>query len=300
MNTLTDHQIRALNFKNHISLTANAGSGKTLVLASRYLEIALKENISLRNIAAITFTDKAAGELYKKIAGEIERKLSYSSDIREKIRLEEIRQQLVSANISTIHSFCIDILREYPVEAKLDSNFVPVDEKASSELIELAIEEAIKNALNVPDEEINMKYLVRVFASKKNFSDQIVSLIKHRKNVLTITKNIYSLKETEISKFFFNSFMEYSEKIFINKIENAINLIRSINSAVLDVNIKNAIASSINNLLNDNLSLERFWDKLLMLLKIKNLITTKTGSVKINGYLGKHSFENLGNEVNQI
>ncbi len=300
MNTLTDHQIRALNFKNHISLTANAGSGKTLVLASRYLEIALKENISLRNIAAITFTDKAAGELYKKIAGEIERKLSYSSDIREKIRLEEIRQQLVSANISTIHSFCIDILREYPVEAKLDSNFIPVDEKVSSELIELAIEEAIKNALNVPDEEINMKYLVRVFASKKNFSDQIVSLIKRRKNVLTITKNIYSLKETEISKFFFDSFMEYSEKIFINKIENAINLIRSINSAVLDVNIKNVIASSINNLLNDNLSLERFWDKLLMLLKIKNLITTKTGSVKINGYLGKHSIENLGNEVNQI
>ncbi|MHB8578899.1 MAG: UvrD-helicase domain-containing protein [Ignavibacteriaceae bacterium] len=300
MNALTDNQIKALNFKNHIALTANAGSGKTFVLANRYLEIALKENISLRNIAAITFTEKAAGELYKKIASEIGRRLSENSDIRERIRLEEIRQQLVSANISTIHSFCLDILREYPVEAKLDSNFVPVDEKVSSELIELAIEEAIKNALNVSDEESNMKYLARYFSSKKNLSNQIGSLIRHRKNVLVISKNIYCQEETEISKFFFDSFMEYSEKIFSNKIENAINLIRNINNAVLDLNIKNPIALSINNLLIENLSLERFWDRLLMLLKIKILMTTKTGSLKINGYLGKHFIETFYNEVNQI
>ena len=69
---LTPHQSAALDISKSVSLTANAGSGKTYVLSKRYLEIALKANIPLKNIAAITFTEKAAGELYKKISEEIE------------------------------------------------------------------------------------------------------------------------------------------------------------------------------------------------------------------------------------
>ena len=56
-----------------------------------------------------------------------------------------IRSQLVSANISTIHSFCLDILRQFPVEAGLDANFQPIDEITSDELVELAVEETIKD-----------------------------------------------------------------------------------------------------------------------------------------------------------
>ena len=63
MTALTTYQEKALDYKRHISLTANAGSGKTFVLSKRYLRIAIEENIPLRNIAAITFTDKATGEL---------------------------------------------------------------------------------------------------------------------------------------------------------------------------------------------------------------------------------------------
>ena len=140
-NILTRHQAAALNYKNHISLTANAGSGKTFVLSRRYLEIALNENISLRNIAAITFTDKAAGELYRKITSEVEKRLSFNPDETLRKKLESIRRQLVSANISTIHSFCIDILREYPVEASIDANFRSIDESLSNELVELSVEE---------------------------------------------------------------------------------------------------------------------------------------------------------------
>src|SRR5512144_210957 len=110
MSVLTPHQEAALDFNNHISLTANAGSGKTFVLSKRYLEIALNENVNLRNIAAITFTDKAAGELYKKISEEINERLKCETTPELIGKLENIRRQLVSAGISTIHSFCIDIL----------------------------------------------------------------------------------------------------------------------------------------------------------------------------------------------
>ena len=297
MNQLTDHQKKALNIKSHIALTANAGSGKTLVLANRYLKIALEQNVSLRNIAAITFTDKAAGELYTKIASEIEKRLSNTIQILEKVKLEEIRQQLVSANISTIHSFCINILREYPVEAKLDSNFIPVDDKTSSELIELSIEEAIKNALHIPGEAADVQYLIRIFASKKNFALQVASLIKHRKNVLTVLKNIYTHDDEEVAKFFYSSFIEYSEKLFIEKIEVILNLIKTLNTAVFEVNNNNAVALSIQNLLNDISTQNKLWDNLLVLVKIRGIICTKSGSIKINGYLGKHLKETLNTEV---
>jgi ATP-dependent helicase/nuclease subunit A len=141
MSILTPHQKSALDFNDHLSLTANAGSGKTFVLARRYLNAALTHGISLHNIAAITFTDKAAGELYNKIVKLVVEQIRQTGSNEEKIKLEQIRRQLVSANISTIHSFCINILREYPVEAGLDARFVPIDEQLSDELIELSIEE---------------------------------------------------------------------------------------------------------------------------------------------------------------
>lgn len=94
---LTPHQQAALNYSKHISLTANAGSGKTFILSRRYLEIALNENIPLRNIAAITFTDKAASELYNKIVKQIDARVLIEKDTEIISRLDRVRRQLVSA-----------------------------------------------------------------------------------------------------------------------------------------------------------------------------------------------------------
>ena len=200
MNTLTPHQRKALDYKTHISLTANAGSGKTYVLSKRYLEIALNENLLLRNIAAITFTDKAAGELYQKIAREIEERLKAAKDKSEKEKLEQIRRQLVSANISTIHSFCIDILREHPVEADIDANFSPIDEIYADELIELCVEEVIKSSFEDPAEQADLKKLIRLFSSKHIFARELASALKHRRNILMLEKNIYDKQAGEIAK----------------------------------------------------------------------------------------------------
>ena len=102
---LTPHQNAALNYKQHISLVANAGSGKTFVLSKRFVEIYKNEEIDLNAIVAITFTDKAAGELNRKIADETEEQISNEKNTLVKKRLEKLRRELVLANISTIHSF---------------------------------------------------------------------------------------------------------------------------------------------------------------------------------------------------
>ncbi len=300
MGLLTEHQKRALNYKNHISLTANAGSGKTFVLSKRYLQIALNENISLRNIAAITFTDKAAGELYKKIANEIDECYTASASTLEKKKLESIRRQLVSSNISTIHSFCIDILKEFPIEANLDANFIPIDERLSNEFIELSIEESIKNYLRDDKKKGDLEYLIRIFSSKNILAKQIASLIKQRKNVLAVKRKIYHESDSKIAEYFYNSFAEYSEKIFGSRSNSILNIIDEINQVVLSTNQENILAIEVSAFLNEARLQEDFLPKLNLLTKIKNKISTKDGTIKKIGYLAAKLRVNLEEKVNQL
>jgi len=57
MSRLTPNQQLALDTKGNLALTANAGSGKTFVLARRFLNALIKDELEISSIAAITFTD---------------------------------------------------------------------------------------------------------------------------------------------------------------------------------------------------------------------------------------------------
>jgi len=297
---LTPHQASALHYKNHISLTANAGSGKTFVLSQRYLEIAVNEEIPLRNIAAITFTDKAASELYKKIAGEVEYRLTLSPDDQLRKKLERIRRQLVSANISTIHAFCVDILREFPVEASLDANFQPIDESLSNELVELSVEEVIKSAFDNSGEVKELKYLIRNFASRKIFADELFFLIKNRKNVADLVDKVYNKSEREISEHFYNSFLSLAEKIFLKKKDSLITNLKVINDAVLVKSLWNQTAKTAQNLLNKLNNETDAEDFLLTLAEIRELVCTKSGTIKIRGYAEKDLRRGITKEIEEF
>ncbi len=300
MDKLTEHQAKALDYTKHISLTANAGSGKTFVLSKRYLKIVTEENIPLRNIAAITFTDKAAGELYKKIAKQIDERIKESKNDNEINKLENIRRQLVSANISTIHSFCGNILREYPVEAELDANFSAIDEQTSNEFIELSVEEMIKSSIKNNGEAEKLKYLIRLFASKGLFAGEIGALIKERRNVLASAKNIYNKSENEIGEFLHNTFLERFEKIFGGSIHSLINDIGRINNSVLSEKPSNIIAVDVKNRL-ENLTFEKINDDIInRLLEIRNLILKKDGFIKVKDYLSSKLRDRLNEEAGNV
>ncbi|RPI66326.1 MAG: hypothetical protein EHM47_16940, partial [Ignavibacteriales bacterium] len=246
----------------NIALTANAGSGKTFVLSKRFLEIALTENIPLRKIAAITFTEKAAAELYQRIAGQVEKMIASSDDEQLTGKLKKIRRSLVSVNISTIHSFCINLLREYPVEAELDANFTPVDTTISDELMEMAAEEVIKASLSSDEDSHKTKSLIRLFSSRGIFAKELIGLAANRKNILELKNRIYNKSEDEIAAFFFDVYIkitgEYLEKkfprfisdlnIFINYIQetdpgnkNIVEIIPLVNKLSIESDNKNRI-----------------------------------------------------------
>lgn len=203
---LTPHQKRAVLLDDHLALTANAGSGKTFVLSRKYLEAAIKLEGKVTSIAAITFTEKAASELYQKISELTEKEIEKSDDpVRIKV-LEKIRRNLVSAYISTIHSFCIDILREFPVEAGIDANFTPIDQSLANELLELAVEETIDEAFNNPELSDLVKNLIRYFSRKSILQRELINLVQDRKNVAKLKEEIYSKSDDEIIQHFKNFF----------------------------------------------------------------------------------------------
>ncbi len=266
-------------------------------MSRRYLEIILNENISLRNIAAITFTEKAASELFKKIASLIDEKIKETDDEQIRRKLERYRRQLISANISTIHSFCIDILREYPVEANIDANFTPIDEQLSNELIELSVEELIKQSFNSPEEE-PIKYLIRIFSSKNAFAKELIKLIKYRKKVIGISNSFYSKSENEISDFFRITFHDYVDKILHLNLEQLITSVESINDAVLQNKAENEIAANTKKILNQIKKEKKNENLLLQLKEIKDLILTKNLTVASRGYLNdKNSREELSEQI---
>lgn len=285
MSDLTPHQSKALNVACSISLTANAGSGKTFVLAQRYLEIVLNTNTPLNQVAAITFTEKAAGELYKRISSQLDRLFLSSSNLNLKKRIEEIRKQLVSAKISTIHSFCVDLLKKFPVEASIDANFIPINEQKTQDLINLSVESSIKNMLKGSREESDIKLLVRLIGSKANLIKQLIDLIGKRKNILNLSEDIYSLGESEIAKHFSKLFESSIKTIFEKEIPLVRNSLQVVNERVLENNSKNGLAVELEEELFELKAEDDVLEIVQKLKQLRNKILTKEGSVRKVSYL---------------
>ncbi|MEO8231402.1 MAG: UvrD-helicase domain-containing protein, partial [Ignavibacteriota bacterium] len=297
MSKLTPHQELALTTSGHMALTANAGSGKTFVLARKYLEALTKDKFEISSVAAITFTEKAASELYLKISILIDEKINECSNQTEKKPLEKIRRQLVSANISTIHSFCISLLREYPVEVELDARFIPIDENLSEELIELSVEEMIRDSF---DDELvweEIKYLIRIFSSKIKLQNQIVKLIQNRKNVFVVKEKIYSLNETQIADLFFEEFSKKFHSIWSKLKSSFIQNLSLINSAVQVSDPKNSNAIEVSSKLQSLKSESEISQILKLLSEIKSISLTDKCTIRKRGYLKNEDSILLQNEI---
>lgn len=112
---------------------AGAGSGKTTSLVGRMLAL-IESGERVDQIAAITFTNKAASEMKERFRLALERAYRSSADGSElRERLGEALGNLDLIFIGTIHSFCGALLRERPIEVGLDPSFEEIDEEDDKE-----------------------------------------------------------------------------------------------------------------------------------------------------------------------
>src|SRR5215470_15851527 len=101
---------------------AAAGTGKTTVLVGRIVGLIRSGRGTLGRAVAVTFTEKAAGEMKLRLRLEIE-KARTGATPGERTRLDRALEELELARIGTIHAFCGDLLSERPVEAGIDPLF---------------------------------------------------------------------------------------------------------------------------------------------------------------------------------
>jgi len=123
---LVDARARALirgALDSTIVVEAAAGTGKTSELVLRMVAVLAEGRAAIEEIVAVTFTEKAAGELKLRLRSGIERARRLAEGEPHRAHLERALAHLEEARISTIHGFCADLLRERPVEAGVDPAF---------------------------------------------------------------------------------------------------------------------------------------------------------------------------------
>lgn len=120
---------------------AGAGSGKTRSLVERMVALVRENKCTVDKMAAVTFTRKAAAELKGRFQLYLEKALSLETNQDIKERLNRALNDLDRCFLGTIHSFCATLLRERPIEAGLDPDFVELEELEDALLRERAWED---------------------------------------------------------------------------------------------------------------------------------------------------------------
>ena len=120
---------------------------------NRILRVLATGRATMVEIVAVTFTEKAAGELKLRLREELERaRASGRPTRRSRDRLEEALETLEEAHVNTIHGFCAELLRERPVEARVDPLFAVLTEPQADRVYGRAFRAWLQEALKAPPE----------------------------------------------------------------------------------------------------------------------------------------------------
>ncbi len=154
MTNLVDAEARRRireEFSATLFVEAAAGTGKTTALVGRIVGLISAGAGTLNRIVAVTFTEKAAGEMKLRLRSEVEKARSKATR-EERDRLDRALEELELARIGTIHAFCGDLLHERPIEAGIDPLFEVATEEEADEIADSAFEDWFQTVLADPPE----------------------------------------------------------------------------------------------------------------------------------------------------
>lgn len=139
----TDDQERAIAIRGrHTLVSAAAGSGKTAVLIERIVRRITQEGGDIDRLLVVTFTDAAAAQMRDRLVQRIHERLA---DTPGDTHLLRQLMLLPSASISTLHAFCLKVVRQHFYRLGLDPAFRLLDEHEAQLLRQEALEEALEN-----------------------------------------------------------------------------------------------------------------------------------------------------------
>jgi ATP-dependent helicase/nuclease subunit A len=130
--SVNEQQLAAVEATGEVFVSAGAGTGKTAVLVERFARAVCDDGLDVDSILVITYTRRAAGELRTRIRAELVNRGRH-----------DLARELDGAWISTIHGFCLRLLKAYPFAAGLDPRFRELDEAQGAVLRSEAFERAL-------------------------------------------------------------------------------------------------------------------------------------------------------------
>nr|QGT51147.1 ATP-dependent helicase/nuclease subunit A [uncultured Firmicutes bacterium] len=166
----TKEQQEAIDYRSeNILVAAAAGSGKTAVLVERIIQkiTDTKNLVGIDEILVLTFTDAAAAEMRHKIADAVRAELAKEpSD-------EHLRRQnllMGSAMISTIHSFCMSVIRSNIHHTQLPAAFSIVSEAENEILLTQALDIVLEKFYANIEKDSSFRQLALGYGGTKNDS----------------------------------------------------------------------------------------------------------------------------------
>ena len=258
----TNEQKQAITKKDsNILVAAAAGSGKTAVLVERIIEKIINDKIDIDKILVVTFTNAAASEMRDRILDALYKKIDLEPD---NLHLQKQIILLKKANICTIHSFCLEIIKNNFFEIDLTSNF----KIASEEEFELLKQETLEKIFDsyYENDDENFNCLLETYTDYKDD-------IKLKEIILKIYNFIQSMPfpeewmEENILKFKIDDKCDFTQTIWGRILLNEFN-------DGLDVCVN--ILENLKNKLERQIDLEKYYNLILIdLNKLKQLKYSK-------------------------
>ena len=182
----TKEQREAIEYSGeNILLAAAAGSGKTAVLVQRIIELICRKDdkVNINELLVLTFTDAAAKEMREKISDAIEKALSEDP---ENEHLQNQRLLMHSANISTIHSFCMQLIKNNIHMTDLSVKFSLISETENKMLLSTTLDSVLERFYGKIQKDKSISDLVMGYGGIKNDStlrETVLSLLNFSKSM---------------------------------------------------------------------------------------------------------------------
>ncbi len=164
----TDEQRVAIETEGKTIVSASAGSGKTTVMIEKIIRL-IKAGGSVSEILAVTFTKKAASQMKEKLRKAIIEAINEPSIAPEKrAGLKKQLDEIPTADISTIHSFCAKLIRSHFYAAGVDNGFRVIngDDAEGTAMKNAALDELLEEGYEEKND--NFKKLLSVYWRKKS------------------------------------------------------------------------------------------------------------------------------------
>jgi len=219
---MTAQQKAAVEKQGKVIVSASAGSGKTFVMIRRLIDLIIGGE-SLDNILAVTFTRKATAGMQEKLRLAVIDAINSAADENSKRRLKEQLGKIPMADISTIHSFCANLVRNYFYLADVSGDFSvsSTDDATGRGLYAEAMKNVLEEGYSSLGEDEDFLLLLKIFVRGGKDTSELEKAISEVYYKLRVTADYSSAAEyySDFSRERFNEISSSLSALFFGECE---------------------------------------------------------------------------------